>query len=459
MAISIEKVEVAEELVREREAEQAKAHLAALLDDSADAVISKTLDGIITSWNKGAEALYGYTAEEAVGQPISMLVPREHSDEIPRILERISRGEKVDHLESVRVTADGRRLTISLAISPIRGYEGNVIGASTIARDITERKQAGEALREARDELERRVEEWTSNLEEVNADLKWQITKRKRAEEELNQLNEQLEKRNLELNHKNREIEAFVYSVSHDLRSPLVNLEGFSQELGLVGKDMREIFENSDLPPEARRRGLELIDEDMKTSIHFIRTGVKRLSDIIDALLRLSRAGRVEYRWQWVDLNPVIGRVLDAMRDTIAEGEAEVTVGDLPPAWGDPTQLEQVFANLISNALNYLDSDRPGLVEVGCKGTEELSDAGTDSRSLIYYVRDNGVGISEQALDKVFQVFKRLHPEKAAGEGLGLTVVQRIVERHGGRIWVESIEGEGSTFFVRLPNDRGGRPS
>jgi signal transduction histidine kinase len=307
--------------------------------------------------------------------------------------------------------------------------------------------------------LERRVEEWTFSLEEVNADLKWQITKRKRAEEELNQLNEQLEKRNLELNHKNREIEAFVYSVSHDLRSPLVNLEGFSQELGLVGKDMREIFENSDLPPEARRRGLELIDEDMESSIHFIRAGVKRLSDIIDALLRLSRAGRVEYRWQWVDLNPVIGRVLDAMGDTIAESEAEVTVGDLLPVWGDPTQLEQVFANLISNALNYFDSDRPGLVEVGCKETEELSDAGTDSRSLIYYVKDNGVGISEHSLDKVFQVFKRLHPEKAAGEGLGLTVVQRIVERHGGRIWVESIEGEGSTFFVRLPNDLGGRPS
>ena len=284
------------------------------------------------------------------------------------------------------------------------------------------------------------------------------VAERERAEEKLNQLNEELERRNVELAHKTQEIEAFVYSVSHDLRSPLVNLEGFSQELGLVGEDLREIFEGSALPPEARRRGLDLLNGDMATSIHFIRAGVKRLSDIIDALLRLSRSGRVEYRWQHVDLGSVVERVLDAMSNTTAERGASIAVGDLPPAWGDPTQLEQVFANLVSNALNYLDHERPGLIEVGYEEREAASDNGSGSAFLTYYVRDNGVGIPEQGLEKVFQTFKRMHPGKAAGEGIGLTLVQRIVERHGGKIWVESTEGEGSTFLVRLPRDRGGKP-
>ncbi len=192
----------------------------------------------------------------------------------------------------------------------------------------------------------------------------------------------------------------------------------------------------------------------MATSIHYIRAGVKRLSDIIDTLLRLSRSGRAEYRWQHVDLGSVVEHVLDAMSNTIAEREAHVTIGDLPPAWGDPTQLERVFANLLSNALNYLDHERPGLIVVGYEERKAASDRSSGST---YYVKDNGVGIPERALEKVFQTFQRMHPEKAAGEGIGLTLVKRIVERHGGKIWVESTEGEGSTFFVRLPKDRGGK--
>lgn len=290
-------------------------------------------------------------------------------------------------------------------------------------------------------------------LLQVGAQL-GRVVERDREEEKLNQLNEELESRNVELAHKNQEIEAFVYSVSHDLRSPLVNLEGFSEELGLVGEDLREIFESGDLPPETRRRGLELLNEDMATSIHYIRAGVKRLSDIIDTLLRLSRSGRAEYRWQHVDVGSVVEHVLDAMSNTIAEREAHVTIGDLPPAWGDPTQLERVFANLLSNALNYLDHERSGLIEVGYEERKAASDRSSGST---YYVKDNGVGIPERALEKVFQTFQRMHPEKAAGEGIGLTLVKRIVERHGGKIWVESTEGEGSTFFVRLPRDRGGK--
>lgn len=119
---------------------------------------------------------------------------------------------------------------------------------------------------------------------------------------------------------------------------------------------------------------------------------------------------------------------------------------DLPPAWGDPTALEQVFANLIGNAVLYLDPGRPGMIEVGCKE----GDDGDTPEFRTYYVRDNGIGIPAEAIEKVFQVFQRLRPKHADGEGMGLALVQRIVERHDGEVWVESSEGEGSTFFVRL---------
>lgn len=287
-------------------------------------------------------------------------------------------------------------------------------------------------------------------------ELRREISERERAQEALEQLNEDLEERkrelerhtadlsrtNRELKQRNEENEMFVYSVSHDLRSPLVNLEGFSQELLMVSQDLRELFEQGDLPPDVKKQGIELVDEDVATSIHFIRTGVSRLSDIIDALLRLSRVGRVDYRWQEVEVEPVVTRITDAMKTTVDEKGARIDAAHLPPTWGDATAIEQIFANLISNALNYLDKERPGLIEVG----GEAADDGLNT----YYVKDNGVGIPEEHKSKVFQIFQRLQPE-TEGEGLGLTLVRRIVERHGGRIWVESVEGEGSTFFVQLP--------
>ncbi len=122
---------------------------------------------------------------------------------------------------------------------------------------------------------------------------------------------------------------------------------------------------------------------------------------------------------------------------------------DLPPVWGDPTALERVLANLIGNAVLYLDPARPGMIEVGC--VEDSDGAAPGPRLRTYYVRDNGMGIPPGAADKIFRVFQRLHPKHAGGEGLGLTIVQRIVERHDGEVWVESCEGEGSTFFVRFP--------
>lgn len=244
---------------------------------------------------------------------------------------------------------------------------------------------------------------------------------------------------------KDRENEMFVYSVSHDLRSPLVNLQGFSQELARMCEELRRIVRTSEVPGAVRQRLAALIDRDAGESIQFIQTAVRRLATIIDALLRLSREGRVVYDWQQVEVRTVVERVVQALGNTIAQKDARVVIGDLPPVWGDPTAIEQIFANLVGNAVNYLDPARPGIVEVGCRQAAGVGEEHT------YYVKDNGLGIAAEHLAKIFLAFQRLHPTAAPGEGIGLPLVRRMVERHGGRIWVESAVGEGSTFFVTLP--------
>ena len=185
----------------------------------------------------------------------------------------------------------------------------------------------------------------------------------------------------------------------------------------------------------------------MAESVRFIQTAVSRSANIIEALLRLSRAGRVEYLWQRVNVDQVVHRVVDAIRGTSLQKGVRVTVGELPPAWGDPTAVEQIFGNLLSNALNYLDPGRPGQIEIGSRPGE--------AGATTYWVKDNGLGIPEAYLGKLFVAFQRLHGNVAPGEGIGLALVRRVVERHSGRIWAESEEGAGTTFFLTLP---GGEP-
>jgi signal transduction histidine kinase len=256
----------------------------------------------------------------------------------------------------------------------------------------------------------------------------------------------ELDRTNRELQRRNEENEMFVYSVSHDLRSPLVNLQGFSHELGSVRDQIRQILSVENMSDADRERGIELLDRQMAEGIRFIQTAASRLSNIISALLRLSRTGRVEYTWQEVDVGRIVARVFDSMQAVIADRRAQVTATPLPVAWGDPIALEQLFANLVSNALNYLDPARPGLIEIG-------SDRRTDSveETCTYFVKDNGLGIPREYQHKLFRAFQRLHPEAATGEGIGLATVRRIVERHGGKIWFDSEVGAGTTFYVALP--------
>ncbi|RAR53136.1 CHASE3 domain-containing protein [Paraburkholderia unamae] len=280
-----------------------------------------------------------------------------------------------------------------------------------------------------------------------------------------------LARANEHLRQETQDNEMFIYSVSHDLRSPLVNLQGFSKELQVSCDELRAQIDSAGLPGHEHRAMAEILDGDVDESLQFLRQAVSRAAAIIDALLRISRAGRLEYRWQRVNVARLVERVLGGLSGPSGElaRTARIEVRELPPAWGDPVALEQIFGNLVDNALRHLDPARPGRIEIGAldagsatgsEGHEEPADGQAEKdvratpgeRTRTYYVRDNGVGIAQAYLPKLFRAFQRLHGGDSAGQGTGLALARRIAERHGGRIWVESTEGAGSTFFVALPD-------
>lgn len=390
-----------------------------LVDGVRDyAILMLDNDGHVTSWNAGAERIKGYQRDEIIGQHFSCFYPEEErrSGRPERELEIAQTKGRFEE-EGWRVRRDGSRFWANVIVSAMRDEAGTLRGFSKITRDISERKSAAD------------------QIGRLNADLKLQVA--------------QLAAANRELEQKNRENEMFVYSVSHDLRSPLVNLQGFSNELTLVCQDLREILVENPLPSDVQTRALALIDDDMGESTQFMQSAVMRLSNIIDALLRLSRVGRVDYRRQELDVQGIVCRVVESLATTITEKNARVMVRDLPPAVGDATAIEQVFANLLSNSLKYLDPERPGVIEVGY--VPEAVVGGEPLDIGAFYVRDNGLGIAEDYQSKIFQPFQRVHTGVAPGEGMGLAIIRRILERHGVQIWVESAPGEGAAFFFALP--------
>jgi signal transduction histidine kinase len=246
-----------------------------------------------------------------------------------------------------------------------------------------------------------------------------------------------------ELEHKNRELEQVMYVVSHDLRSPLVNVQGFCKELEAAAEELTSAMQGLQIPGEERENLAYLLEEDIPESLQFIVASAERMDVLLKGLLEVSRAGRAALSIEALEMNHLVSVVIDALEYQIQETGARVEVEDLPSCHGDAAQIGQVFANLVGNALQYLDPDRPGVVKI--RGTREKGES-------VYCVQDNGTGIDIEHREKVFEIYNRLHPERGAGEGLGLTIVQKIAARHSGRVWLESEVGEGSRFFVALPS-------
>ncbi len=652
---------------RKRE-EEARGWLAAIVESSEDAIISKDLSGTISAWNRGAEKIFGYSAAEAVGRPMLMLFPPDRIHEESDILERIRRGEKVEHFESVRVRKDGKKIDISATVSPLRDRAGVIVGASKIARDITARNHADAALRQSDARRQFALEtaklgDWELNLTTLQAtrcflhdeifgyespapewsfdiflnhvhpadrervrenfqscmiqrkrlefecrilrldgEMRWiwvcgdqqpslsgdaarmfgivediteqkatgdalagqaeelsrqaaellrsqqalenqtlmlqsvldsmaeglvaadvqgkfilwnsaarkilgmdatdlptsewtphyglylddmatpfpteqlplarairgesssaemfvhnpqldqgvwievsggplkdkdetlrggvvafrDITQKRATEREIRKLYEELElrvvQRTTQLAAANQELEAFTYSVSHDLRAPLRHISGFSK---LLAEEC-----GATLPPEAQHQ-LQRIQE-----------GAKRMGLLVDDLLKLAHIGRHSLSLQSMELKTIVNQVIDELAPDCEGRQIDWKIGELPVVQCDPGLLKQVFQNLLLNAIKFTRSRPKALIEVG---------QNDGPARPVVFVRDNGVGFSMKHSDKLFGVFQRLHrQEDFEGTGVGLATVQRIIQKHGGRVWAEAELDQGATFYFTL---------
>jgi PAS domain S-box-containing protein len=360
--------------------------LKAALDEHAIVAITDP-QGRITFVNDKFCAISKYPREELIGQDHRIINSGHHSSHFIRELwETIGRG-RVWHGEIKNKAKDGTFYWVDTTIVPFLDDKGKPRQYVAIRADITERKAAEETVRLLNADLERRVEERTAQYEAAN-----------------------------------RELEAFSYSVSHDLRAPLRAIDGFSQAV---------LEDYAALLPEEGRRNLETI-----------RQSAQRMGDLIDDLLTFARLGRQELSKRPINMGELVQRALGDLEFATRDRPVEILVGDLPECSGDLALLKQVWMNLLSNALKYTRKREAPKVEVGCLGR---------TGEQVYFVRDNGTGFDMRYAGKLFGVFQRLHrAEDYEGTGVGLAIVQRIVHRHGGRVWAEAAVNRGATFFFTL---------
>jgi PAS domain S-box-containing protein len=492
-----------DDITDRKKAEEEQAHLAAIVEFSDEAIIGKTLDGIITSWNAGAERIYGYSADEATGRNISLLIPPDHVDDSLKILEKIRQGEPVIRYETRRRKKDGRQIDVILTVSPVRDGQNRVIGASTIAHDITERKEAEEKIKTSeiryrrlfesakdgililnrdtgviidanpfiesllgyapqdllgkhlwdiglfKDQLLSRIAfedlqakeylryedlpletkdgkrievEFVSNVYPVDSrtfviqcNIR-DITDRKLAEE----LREHLIK---DLEQKNAELERFTYTVSHDLKSPLITIRGFAS---LIEDDARA--------------GDPLL---LKKDVDRITAAAEAMQALLTDVLQLARIGKIVSPPEITPFGKIAHEAVNILAGPLAERGVTVDIpADLPDVYVDHARIREVMTNLLENAIKSFGDQPDPVIRIGVDRSGEVP---------VFFVQDNGIGINPRYLERIFNLFEKLNAS-AHGTGVGLTIVRRIIEVHGGKIWAESDgPGKGTTFRFTLP--------
>ena len=366
---------IARDISGQNIAEEKQATLAAIVNSSDDAIISKTLFGIITSWNHAASKMFGYTEAEVIGKHISIIIPPDRMDEETMIIGNIRSGKKIQHFETVRVAKDGRKVNISLTVSPIRNKEGKIIGASKIARDITERI-----------ELEKQRLLYTEKLHQLNTYK-----------------------------------DEFMAMASHELKTPLTIIKA---TLGILLLKMQE-DDNSPFVQKTLKQ-------------------VDKLDKLISDLLDISKiqSGNLELKLADFDMNILLKEIIGNIQLTtpiriiLKENNGQVS------AYGDMERIGLVITNLLGNAIKY----SPGSKEI-------VVDAFRADDAIIVSVKDNGIGIPQEDITNIFSRFYRVSGLSStfSGSGIGLYISSEIISRHGGKIWAESELNKGSTFYFSIP--------
>ncbi len=385
---------VVQDITRHKEAEEIRSRLAAVVESSDDAIISMSLDTTILTWNKGAQRMFGYTPEEAIGRSVSMLIPEDSEDEEPEIFRRLLNGERIDHYETIRRRKDGTRLNISLTVSPVYDDSGRVVGVSKISRDITDRKRAEKALQEAQNELKRHADK----------------------------LEEQVAERTARLRETIQELEAFSYSVSHDMRSPLRAMQGYADAL-------LEDYETQ-------------FDPTAKEYLQRIRRAASRMDLLIQDVLAYSRVAKGEIQLRPVNVENVIRDVIQHYPALQPEHADIRLVTEIPIVLGHEAYLTQIVSNFLGNAVKFVERGKRPAVSICAREQGEM---------VRMSFQDNGIGIAAEHLQQIFQIFGRVYPEKKfEGTGIGLAIAKKAAERMGGTVGVVSEPGRGSDFYFVL---------
>ena len=389
---------------------------AKLIDLSFDAIIVAKLNGGIESWNQGAEELYGYSESEAKGRPIHQLLSTVSSTNWYKIEEMLKYGG-IWEGELQHRTKHGQTVIVSSRIQIIEDESTEMLLETN--RDITRRKRIEEHNKELLEEEQQFSEELSATNEELQA-----TTEELRTSNE-EQMQIQIELRDLinKLKISNRELEQFAYVASHDLQEPLRMVSSFTQLL--------------------EKRYKNQLDNDADDYIGFIVEGAMRMKDLIDDLLIYSRLKSENRPFEIVIMEVALDDVLINLKANIKEKNAKITYDNLPSIDCDPIQIHQLLQNLITNAIKF-HGDEPPQVHISAKELEN---------EWLFTVTDNGIGIDPRHHDQIFSIFKRLHTRQDYdGTGIGLSICKRIVEKHGGHIWVESELGKGTTFYFTIPN-------
>jgi len=382
----------------EEELRASEEKLRVTFESISDAVAVIDLEGHFSQVNEAAARMTGFTKEELVGQNVleTMIAKKDRDKIVMDMAQTLGEGDALGVRSYTLITKDGREFESEFSTAVLRDSSGNITNFVGVARDVTERKQA-----------EKERERLLAELED-----------------------------------KSKEMKQLLFIASHDLRSPLVNIQGFTREIKQSLQQVRSVLEEEDIPSSVKEKLAAPIEEGIADSLSYILASSAKIDTLLTGLLKLSRLGQVAITIEKLNMMELMAEVADSFEFQTKEAGVKLEVGKLPPCQGDRAQINQVFSNLIGNALKYPDPERPGIIRVS---------GGKKDSKAIYTVEDNGIGIAPEHQETVFEIFQRVDPTASSGEGLGLTIVRRILDRHGGKVWLESEPGRGSRFHVSLP--------